>query len=58
MLDESICHFRHVKSLLSLLYFLLKILLAKNVDPDQTTHYVASDLGLQCLLMTLLLVSM
>ena len=34
-----------------------KILLAKNVDPDQTPHYVASDLGLHCLPMTLLQVS-
>ena len=28
-----------------------------NVDPDQTPHYVASDLGLHCLSMTLLQVS-
>ena len=31
-----------------------KILLANNVDPDQMPHYVASDLGLHCLPMTLL----
>ena len=34
-----------------------KLLLANNVDPSQTPHYVASDLGLQCLPMTLLRVS-
>ena len=27
-------------------------MLAKNVDPDQMPHYVASDLGLHCLSMT------
>ena len=37
MLDESICHFRGVGPILSLLfYFWWKILLANNVDPDQT----------------------
>ena len=30
-----------------------KILLENIVDPDQTPHYVASDLGLHCLPMTL-----
>ena len=36
MSDESICHFRGVGSILSLLvYSLRKILLANNVDPDQ-----------------------
>ena len=30
----------------------------KYVDPDQMLHYVASDLGLHCLSMTLLRVSM
>ena len=29
-----------------------KILLANYVDPDKTPHYVASDLGLQCLTIT------
>ena len=29
--------------------FWWKILLANNVDPDQTPHFVASDLGLHCL---------
>ena len=32
----------------------MKILFANNVDPNQTPHYVASDLGLHCLPMTLL----
>ena len=45
-------------SILSLLFFFLwEILLAYNVNPDQMPHYVASDLGLHCLPMTLLLVS-
>ena len=58
MVDESICDFRAVGSILLLLfYFLWKILLANNVDPDQMPHYVASDLGLHCLPMTLLQVS-
>ena len=58
MLDESICHFRGIRSILSLVfYFWWKILLANTVDPDQTQHYVASDLGLHCMPMTLLRVS-
>ena len=32
-------------------------MLAITVDPDQTPHYVASDLGLHCLPMTILRVS-
>ena len=49
MLDESIRHLRGVGSILSLLfYFWWKILLANNVDPDQTSHSVASDLVLHC----------
>ena len=32
-------------------------MLASNVDPDQTPLYEASDLGLDCLLLTILLVS-
>ena len=47
MLDESICHFWGDGSILSLLcYFNGKILLANNVDPDQTPHYVASGSAL------------
>ena len=55
MLDISICHFRGVGPILSLLFFffLWKILLANNVDPEQMSHYVESDLGLQCLPMIL-----
>ena len=63
MLDKYICHFKVVRSSLVLLfYFWWKILLANNVGPHQMSHYVmphkvASDLGLHCLLMTLLWVS-
>ena len=58
LLDKSFCHFRGVKSILSLLfYFCWKILLANNVDPDQMPHFVASDLSLHCLPMTLIWVS-
>ena len=58
MLDESIRHFRGVGSTLSILfYFCWKILLANNVDSDQTPHYVAFDLSLLCLPMSLLRVS-
>ena len=50
ILYESFCHFRGVRSILSLLfYFLCKSLLANNADPDQMPHYVASDQGLHCL---------
>ena len=53
MLDESVCHFRCVRSILSLLfYFRWKILIANIVEPDQMLQYVASDLGLHCLPMT------
>ena len=38
----------------TLFFFLWKMLVAKNVGPDQTPHYVASDLGLLCLPWTLL----
>ena len=33
---------------------LMEMLLANNVDPDQMPHYVAFDLGLHCLPMTVL----
>ena len=53
MLDEFICHFRGVGSILSpLFYFCWKILSANNVDPDQMPH-VAFDQGLPCSAMTL-----
>ena len=58
MLDKSICHSRVVGSILSLsFYFWWKILLANNIDPDQTPHYVASHLGLHCLPIIFLQVS-
>ena len=55
MLVESIYQYRGVSSILSFsLYFSWKILFEKNiVDPDQTPHDMASDLGLHCLLMPL-----
>ena len=54
-LDEYICHFGGVGSILSLLFYICwKILLANAVDPDQMPHHVASDLGLHYLPMTLL----
>ena len=54
ILGEFICDFRGVRSILSLLfYFRWKVLLANNVNPDQKPHNVASDLGLNCLPMTL-----
>ena len=58
MLDESFCHFRGVRSIFSLVFhFCWKLLLANTVDPDQMPQYVASDLGLHCLPITLLRVS-
>ena len=54
MLDESICHFRGVRSiLLLLLYFWQRIMLANTVDLDQMQHHLASDLDLHCLPITL-----
>ena len=53
MVDQSICHFRGVGSIMPLLfYFLWKFLLANTVDSNQMPNYVASDLGLHCLPMT------
>ena len=59
MLDESICHCRYECQVyfVTFILFLIKILLANTVDPDQTPHYVASDLVLHCLPMTFLRVS-
>ena len=54
------CHVRVVESIWSLLFYFFfdkKIQLTNNVDPDQKPHYVASDLGLLCLPVTLLHVS-
>ena len=52
MLDKSICHFSGVRSILPLL-----LNDGNTVDPDKTPHYVAYDLGLHCLSMTLLQIS-
>ena len=58
ILDETICHDMGVGSILWILsYFWRKFLLANNVDPNQTPHNVASDLGLHCLPETILRVS-
>ena len=55
MLDESICHFRDVESILSLVfYFLWKSLSANNGALDQMPHHLASYLGLRCLPIILL----
>ena len=52
-LDESICHFKGIGSISSLIiFFEREILSANNVVPDPMPHDVASDLGLQCLPMT------
>ena len=53
MLDESICHLGVCRAyFVAFIHFGWQILLANTVDPDQTPHYVASDLGLHCLPMT------
>ena len=47
MLEESICHFRGIRSTLSLLfYFWWKIRLSNTVDPVQKPYYLESDLDL------------
>ena len=56
MLDESICHFTGVRSILSLLFYLLfENPLSKQCRLYQVPGYVASNLGLHCLPMILLL---
>ena len=58
MLDESICILGVSVHFLILILFLMENhVLSINVDPDQMPHYLASDLGLHCLPMTLLRVS-
>ena len=47
-MTSPFCHFRGVGSILQLLFYKWKILLANNVDPDQMPHYVACDLGRHC----------
>ena len=55
-IDESICNFRSVRSILSIFfYFVMENLSANSIDLVQTPPYVASDLGLHCL--TLLRIS-
>ena len=57
-LDESIYLFMVCwVYFVTFILFLMKIILVNNVDPDQMPHYVASDLSLHCLPMTLLRVS-
>ena len=52
----SPCHLRGAGSILPLLFFFHGNPVSKHcVDPDQTPHYVTSDLGLHCMPMTLLL---
>ena len=59
MLDESICRFSGVRSILLLfiLFFMEKPVIANIVEPDQRPYYVASEVGLHCLPMTLLRIS-
>ena len=59
MLDESICHFRGVRSIcyFNSIFDKKKTPVSNTINPNQTPHYVASDLGLHCLPMTLLQVS-
>ena len=54
MFHEIMCQFRVSGLFVAFSLFLMENLLANNVDPDQMPHYVASDLGLHCLPMTLL----
>ena len=44
--------FAILRALVFFVAFIL-FLMANNVNPDQTPQYVASDLGLHCLLMSL-----
>ena len=58
MLDGSICHFMGVGVyFIAFILFFDEKILSNNVDPDQMPHYVASGLGLHCLHMTLLRVT-
>ena len=57
-LDQAISNSRvSGKFLLLLCFIITPVFNAKSVDPDQTPHFAVSDLGLQCLPVTLLLVS-
>ena len=56
MLDNSIVILERCQAyFVTFILFCWKILLhvANTVDPEQTPHFVASDLGLHCLPMTL-----
>ena len=58
MLDKSSFHFGGVGYyFVAFILFLMENPVSKQVDPDQMPHYVASDLGLHYLPMTLLWVS-
>ena len=46
MLDESVCHFRGVGSILRFHSILMEN--SNNIDLHQMALYVASDLGLHC----------
>ena len=52
MSDESICYFMGVGSILSLLFY-FGFLMVTPVSKHCRPHYVASDLALHCLPMTL-----
>ena len=50
LLDESICHLMPFGLFNRFFFkFLMEKPVSKQVDPDQTPHYVAPDLGLHCL---------
>ena len=52
-LDESISNYKGcLVSFLSQCFIYIPVLNANSVDPDQTPHSVASDLGLQCMPMS------
>ena len=55
MLDESICHVRGVWCLVYFVAFILFSMehaVRKQCGPDQMLHYVVSDLGLHCELLS------
>ena len=50
ILEESICYLRGIRCIfLGLFSSRQKLMLTNCGDPNQTLHYVASDLGLHCL---------
>ena len=55
MLDESILSFQGCQVFfVTFILFLMENSVSKQVDPVQTHHYVASDLGLHCLPMIII----